>query len=121
MKSALIYLVSFVVGPAIFWVLARQRPSRGYFTLLCVIALALMVAANVVPKLAAIEGDTSAYPALTKVLLLWLGWIVVVALCALALRERLPEGTAHRWSFALGAMATTLPWFGLYAAQIVTD
>jgi len=121
MKTALIYLVSFAAGPVIFWILARQRPAKGYFTLLCVIAVALMVAANVVPRLAAIEGDTSAYPALTKVMLLWLGWIVVIALCVLALRERLPEGPALRWSFALGAMATTLPWFGLYAAQIVTD
>ncbi|WP_371225026.1 hypothetical protein [Roseovarius sp. 2305UL8-3] len=121
MITAVVYLVSFVAGPVIFWGLARRCPSRGYFTLLCVIALTLMVAANVVPKLAAIEGDTSAYPALTKVLMLWLGWIVVVALCFLALRERLPPGTAHRGAFAIGAMATTLPWFGLYAAQIVTE
>ena len=121
MKIALVYLISFAAGPAMFWVLARQRPTRGYFMALCAFAVGLLAMGWAVPRLIAPDAQASPYPDLAVLLLLWVAWIVVIALCTLAARSRLPQGTARRWAFALGAMATTLPWFGLYTAQILAS
>jgi len=52
---------------------------------------------------------------------LWLAWIAVLALCVLAVRARVRSPLIVKWTGAIGAMATTLPWFGLYAAQMMSE
>ena len=115
MKAALIYLISFVAGPVVFWVLARQSPARRYFALLWAVTVVLVGTAYAIAQLAAPER----YVGLWVILALWLAWIVVMALCVLAARARLPDLTAQRWAMALGAVGTTLPWFGLRVAQML--
>jgi len=53
------------------------------------------------------------------IMMLWIGWVMVLTLCVLALRARLPDPVVSKAAFTLGAMATTLPWFGLYTAQMI--
>lgn len=113
--SVTLFLLSFVAGPAIFWLLARQRPHPSYFVALVVASTLLAAGAYLIPLLMGESGTTGA----VAVLMLWLGWIMVLALCALAVRTRFPDGPAPKLAFALCAMATTLPWFGLYFASMI--
>lgn len=111
------FFVVFVVGPLLFWKLARRRPSRRRIALLMASALLLVLAAFgtgqwLVPMLA-----PNPYPGLAAICAIWLAWILVLAYCALALQYRLTSKFARRTIIAVGAMATTLPWFGLSAAQ----
>jgi len=42
-------------------------------------------------------------------------------MCVLAVRRRIDKGPALRGAVALGAISTTLPWFGLHLAQMVAQ
>ncbi len=119
MKLALTFFAVFVIGPILFWRLARPAPSRHRIAGLMACAILLMVAAFVIATWMAPVYAPSPYPGLAVIVASWLSWIVVLAYCALALQYRLKSVTARKTIFALGAMATTLPWFGLYAAQIM--
>jgi hypothetical protein len=113
--SVTLFLLSFVAGPAIFWLLARQRANPAYFVGLVVASTVLASGAYLVPRIIGESATAGAF----AVLMLWLGWIMVLALCALAVRARFPVGIASKLAFAFCAMATTLPWFGLYAASMI--
>lgn len=119
MKLVVVFFMVFVVGPILFWRLARPAPSRHRIAGLMACAILLMVSAFgighwLVPMLA-----PSAYPGLAVIVASWLSWIVVLAYCVLALQYRIKSDTVRKTSLTLGAMATTLPWFGLYAAQMM--
>lgn len=110
------FIAVFALGPAVFWLLSRRRLSRNYIRGLC--------GATILPVAVAIlagrsSGMAEPLVALAVVSALWLGWIIVVSFCALAVRAHLPRGRENRMALAFGAMATTLPWFGLHAAQMV--
>ena len=115
MIPILLFVISFATGPAIFWVLARQQPSPGYFAGLWIAAVLLAGGAFLVPSLLGVTQTTGT----ALIVMLWLGWIMVITLCFIAVRARVEDRRTLRWAFALGAMATTLPWFGLYTAQMI--
>lgn len=114
------YLVIFVAGPLAFWVLARRQADRGDFALLLAIATALSLLALTLPRWAGAAWQSWEYFGAALVAMLWLAWIFSLAFSVQALRPRLPAGRARAWAFALGAMGTTLPWFGLQLAEMVT-
>lgn len=113
----LVYLVSFAAGPTAFWLLARQRAEGFDFALMALLALVLMVLTITLPRYAGEAWRGWVYFDVVLLVLLWLAWIVVLALCVQGVRRHLSEESAQRWAFAVGAMATTLPWFGLLIAQ----
>lgn len=115
------YLATFAAGPLAFWALARQKPEQGYFAQLAVLAVVLLVFAVIVPQGAGQEWLNWIYFGVVILTVLWVAWIVVLAMCVLAVRRRTKDGPAARWAFAIGAIATTLPWFGLNLAQWVAD
>ena len=119
MKLVLIFLVIFTAGPVVFALLARASPSRRYFIALCVGAAALIGAALVIAKGGGALLPTSPYPGLGAILAMWLAWIVVLALCFQAIKMRATTLGPLKAAYIIGAMATTLPWFGLYAARIM--
>jgi hypothetical protein len=115
------FLVTFVAGPAAFWVVARREPSRGNFLSLWIAAVALVFLALGLQAWV-LPGMPDALPVgLAIMTALWLAWIVVLATAVLAVRKRDIAPLYKRYAFALGAVATTLPWFGLYAAQVMTS
>ena len=121
MTFVVAFLITFVAGPAAFWVLARQKPTRGYFVLLWLISVALVGVAFALRYTLLPSMPDSPYAGLSVTMALWFGWIIVLALGVLAVRTRDIPTRYKRYAFALGAVATTLPWFGLYAAQMVTE
>lgn len=117
MMSAILFVISFGIGPLLFWALARLRPGRGYVTGLAVVAILLGGGALVLSRGAA-DTRVAAYGIVG---LAWLGWIMVMALCTLAVRSRMAQSIWPSLTFALCAMATTLPWFGLLTASTMGD
>ena len=113
------YLLTFAAGPAAFWVLARQKPDGTYFAQLTILAITLLIFAFIVPREAGEEWVTWAYFGVIIITVLWLAWILVLALLVLAVRQRMGEGQVARGAFVIGAMATTLPWFGLHIANMM--
>ncbi len=121
MRLALVFVAVFLAGPLMFWALARRSPTGAYFLMLwlgmtAMVAGAFALNAYILPM--------AAEPLVTGlqiIALLWLAWIVMLAICVLAIRSSRVGPRTKRWTAAIGAMATTLPWFGLYAAQVVTD
>ncbi len=113
--SLTLILLSLAAGPSIFWALTRRESSPRYVMLLWLASAALAAVGLSLPFLL---GDSMAV-AVAVVLLLWLGWIMVVTLCFLAASAYLTGRISTRIAFSLGAVATTLPWFGLTAAELM--
>jgi len=119
MTMLFLFAVVFLAGPLVFWALARRAPSRGNVIGLWSIAAAAVGLAFAVRGLGLWAYGVP--PELLALVALWLAWIAVLALCVLAVRARVGSPLVVRWTGAVGAMATTLPWFGLYAAQMMSD
>jgi hypothetical protein len=104
------FAVSFVAGPVLCALLLRLRSS---------VAVLLALAAGVLVSMACALWLEARAP-LTALALMWLGWILALAMVGHALYRRATPGT-RRW-ITLGAiLATPLPWFGLAAAQLMSQ
>ena len=121
MKLALTFFAVFVIGPILFWVLARPAPSRHRIAALMALALLLMIGAFAAGRWLVPMYTPNPLPGLLTILISWLAWIVVLAYGALALRYRIHAPAGRKFILVIGAMATTLPWFGLYAAQVLSE
>ncbi len=119
MTMVFLFIVVFLLGPVVFWALARRAPSRANIIGLWTIAGATMALAFAVRGVGLWVYGVP--PDLLALVSLWLAWIAVLALCVLAVRARVRSPLVVRWAGAIGGMATTLPWFGLYAAQMMSE
>jgi hypothetical protein len=121
MTLVAIFLTVFVAGPLIFRFLtlpkATVTQSRRMAVLALICAIAALILRYGLP--AHIASDPSMI--LASVLLIWLGWISILAFGALALRRADPGLSMRRMSAVLGAAGTTNPWFGLvWASQTLS-
>ena len=121
MTLVLTFLVIFGVGPAVFLGLCRLSPDTRGVASLWLIAAGATGLAFAVKSGALAFGLGPTAQALVPLTALWMAWIAVLALCMLVLRARVQDAATLRWAHAIGAMATTLPWFGLYTAQMVSE
>jgi cytochrome c biogenesis factor len=115
---ALFFLV-FVVGPLIFRALTKRPPSKSgtwflaVFTFVCA-ACALAIRYGLTKS----WGDDMLMAGVS-LLLIWLGWIGVLAFGTQALRRAHPGPSTRRWTAVLGGIGTTIPWVGLARASLV--
>lgn len=121
MKLALTFFVVFVVGPILFWQLARPVPSRHRIAALMALALVLMIGAFAAGNWLVPMYTPNPLPGLLTILISWLAWIVVLSYGAMALQYRVTSSGGRKAILVIGAIATTLPWFGLYAAQLMAE
>jgi hypothetical protein len=105
----LAFLTAFVAGPALCAALLRL-PARAP-------VLALMAAGVSASSLAALRWQAFGEQALIPLGLFWLGWVLAISMVAIAVRDRLIESGARRWTTVLALLSTTLPWFGLATAR----
>lgn len=101
------FLVSFVGGPLLCSALLAL--PRSLFVLL-VLAGAVVVSMTLALRF---QGGR---PVLSLGLI-WLGWVLAVAMVALAVMRRAPQ--TRRWVTVIALLATTLPWFGLATARLM--
>ena len=117
MRLALVFLAVFIVGPLVFRLLTRRPPSRqGQLALICFTVLMGAGGLLIRFELGADWGQRP-LPTLWGILMSWFGWIGVLAFGAQALRQADPRPAMRRWTGMLGAVGTTIPWFGLASAR----
>ncbi len=107
------FAATFVGGPALCSILLRL-PQR----LWVMSGLAIGVAGT---STAAIWLQARTGPAalLGSLAMLWLAWVLAVALLAHAVLRRVSDPAPRRWITVLTLLATTLPWFGLATARMM--
>ncbi len=115
------FAIVFLAGPAAFLLLSRQEATRGYMITVWAMTIVLMAVAYGTLNYGAMLSLPGAYIGLLVILSFWMAWICMLTLIMLAVRRSVTSANVHRVAFAIGAMATTLPWFGLYAARMVAD
>jgi hypothetical protein len=115
------FLLCFVFGPGLFWLIARRRATRPRFAATWGLSMFLIGTALALRHWIMPTYPDAPMAGIGVLLALWLAWILVLALAVMAIRARPVSFRLHRTAFALGAVGTTLPWFGLYAAQMVTQ
>ena len=119
MTLVLVFLIVFLIGPFLFKALIAVPPSlRAIRTLGAMVLATFLFATGLRYGLLRYWSDS---PWLLGViaLTLWAAWIGVIALVVQSLRRADPRPAMHRWSGVLGAVGTTVPWFGLVLANLM--
>lgn len=116
MMVLVLFTMAFVLGPAIFLVLLQYDTGRWPLALA---AAVLMVLGFLMRSQTRIVPTVDLMQMFLSVSAIWLAWILVLVLVARALRLILPTPAAGRWSRAICAMGTTIPWFGFATAQMM--
>ena len=119
MSTVLLYSVIFVGGPALFWLMTRAAPDpRNLFRI--TVFSALSAAAGLVAWFAAGASDPPhIWLIVAAAALMWLAWIGLLALGTQTVRQTNPSQTLRRVSGVIGALGTTVPWFGFAAARMM--
>ncbi len=117
----LTFAVIFVAGPAAFWVLSKQDATRRYFIVLWVATVGLLAGAYGIGTYGINLSLGAFHTGLIVLVAYWLSWIGMLSLIMLAVKRQVASTAVRRVAFAIGAIATTLPWFGLYAARMLAE
>ena len=119
MTLVLVFLIVFLIGPFLFKALIAVPPSlRVIRALAAMVLVTFLIALALRYGLLRYWGD-SAWLLGAIALALWAAWIGVIALVVQALRRADPRPAMRRWSGVLGAVGTTVPWFGLVLANLM--
>jgi hypothetical protein len=119
MTYAALFVIVFLGGPLAFRALTQGGPSPvafrrlALFTAFCAATgLTLRFGfAGLWGRNLLVTGSGLAF--------IWGGWIGVLAYGAQALRRMDGGLRMRRWTAVLGAMGTTVPWFGLASANLL--
>jgi len=119
MSYAVLFAIFFIGGPLAFRALTSGGPSPARFR-----RLALFTAVCAATGLSLRYGlaDLWGHDLLvtgTGMAFVWGGWIGLLAYGAQALRGMDAGVAMRRWTAVLGAMGTTVPWFGLASAHLM--
>ncbi|UOA28591.1 hypothetical protein [Pseudosulfitobacter sp. DSM 107133] len=116
-----LFAVVFGLGPWVFLRLMRLTPSTG---VLARLALAMVICATAslwLRFLAPVPWGVNIWATWLGIGLIWAAWIAVLALVALALRQVDSGRAMRRWTGIMGAIGTTVPWFGLASARLMSS
>jgi hypothetical protein len=119
MSYVVVFVIVFVGGPLAFRALTKGGPSPAAFKRLAMFT-AICAAIGLTTRYGFADnwGSNLIVTGL-GIAFVWGGWIGVLAYGAQALR-RMDQGLRmRRWTAVLGAVGTTVPWFGLASANLV--
>ncbi|AXI48370.1 hypothetical protein C1J03_21665 [Sulfitobacter sp. SK012] len=119
MSLATLFLIIFIVGPVLFRQMTKPEPSRASFWI-----LGLCTGLCALGGLAVRFGLPLAWGrdftvTIAGIALIWIAWISVLSPGAQSLRRRDPGTLMRRWTGMIGAIGTTVPWFGLASASLM--
>ncbi|MEP1768108.1 MAG: hypothetical protein ABJJ53_15895 [Sulfitobacter sp.] len=119
MSYAVLFLIFFAGGPLAFRALTQAGPSPEAFRRLAIFT-AVCAATGLTLRygMAGLWGRNLLVTG-TGVAFIWGGWIGLLAYGAQALRRVDQGARMRRWTGVLGAMGTTVPWFGLASANLL--
>ncbi len=114
-----LFLLAFVGGPLIFRALTHNGPSQPAFRRLALFT-ALCAATGITLRygFAPLWGRNFMITG-AGMLFIWGGWIGVLAYGAQSFRRKDPGFWMRRWTAVIGAVGTTVPWFGLASASLI--
>jgi drug/metabolite transporter (DMT)-like permease len=115
----IIFATVFVVGPLTYLWLLRPRPSKKQFVGLGCIAAGSTGMSFVLQYFTGVWGQ-DVWVTLAGIALIWIAWIAILAFVAQTFRQQDPRPAMRRWTMVIGALATTIPWFGLASARMMT-
>ncbi len=113
------FILFFGGGPLLFRALTHHRASRAGLRKLAVLTVLFAVSGTAVRYGAAYLPTQQVWPTLTSIIAMWLAWISALAFGTQALRRSDRSLRMKRWSGVIGALGTTIPWFGLASANMV--
>ncbi|NUH65287.1 hypothetical protein HTT03_08300 [Sulfitobacter sp. S0837] len=113
------FLIVFLVGPWAFRRLTQAVPSPRVMRAVPLLALSAFLMALALRIGFASHWGDSLWLSAAVTMALWAAWIAVIALVVQALRRADPRLSMQRWTGALGAAGTTVPWFGLALADLL--
>jgi hypothetical protein len=119
MTLILVFVIFFVGGPLIFRALMQADPTALTLRVLGLVTAACALGGVVLrygssPSL----GDDLILTG-AAILTAWFAWIGILAFGAQMLRRADDGAQIRRWTAVLGALGTTVPWFGLASADMV--
>jgi drug/metabolite transporter (DMT)-like permease len=116
---AIIFATVFVVGPLSYLWLLRPRPSRKQFVGIgCIVAGSTGM--SIVLRYLSGGWGQDVWVTLTGIALIWIAWIAILVFVAQKFRQQDARQVVRRWTSVIGALATTIPWFGLASARMMT-
>jgi hypothetical protein len=115
----IIFATVFVVGPLTYLWLLRPRPSKKQFVGLGCIAVGSTGMSFVLQYFTGVWGQ-DVWVTLAGIALIWIAWIAILAFVAQNFRQQDPRPAMRHWTIVIGALATTIPWFGLASARMMT-
>lgn len=115
----LLFALFFAGGPILYRVMiegeATARRIRALGLLMVVAIWSALALRYLVPP-----GTFEAFHlTIAIILIIWLAWVAGLAMGTLALRRIDPSARMRRWTRIIGTLSTTVPWFGLAAADLV--
>ncbi len=116
-----LFVVVFGFGPWVFLRLMRLTPSSTVFARLVAFMVMAAAASMWLRFLAPVPWGANIWATGVGMGLIWAAWIAVLALAALALRHADQGPAMRRWTGVIGAMGTTVPWFGLASARLMSS
>ena len=116
----IIFALVFVLGPYVYLLFLRRAPSRKQFVGLACITFGATALSFVLRYIADGWGQSTliTYAGIAAI---WIAWIAILAFVTQMLRKNEPSNLVKRWTAVIGALATTIPWFGLASAQMMTS
>lgn len=115
-----IFLIFFIGGPLIFRTMTQKAPTSSRMRRLISLTAAFVAAGLVVRFALPNLWGQNLWVTAAGLLLIWRAWIGVLAFVALALRQNDPTSARmRRWTAIIGALCTTVPWFGLASANVM--
>jgi hypothetical protein len=119
MSYIVLFAIVFLGGPVAFRALTRGGPSAAAFRRLALFT-ALCAATGLTLRygFAEIWGQNLLVTG-AGVAFIWGGWIGVLAYGAQVLRRTDNGLRMRRWTAVMGALGTTVPWFGLASASLL--
>ncbi len=117
----ILFVVVFALGPWVFLRLMRLPSLPASFFRLSAFVVVIIAASLWLQFLAPVPWAANIWALWIGMVLIWAAWIAVLALAALALRQVDHGQAMRRWTSVIGAMGTTVPWFGLAAARLMSS
>lgn len=116
MSLVAVFLVIFVVGPALFRALTRNKATKRTIRMLLICAIAGIAAGLGLRFVAGDQWGIDLWFTLGPLVLFWLAWICLIALGVHVVKYLVPGRRTLWWTEAGGLIGVVIPWFGLALA-----